>query len=232
MKNKLLSAIIILLVEAVIITVMLILPIAMPTRVRILDICVLTIIWMMLSYDLFRPLIKTVFKNAPEYGSLGVRWSGQIFYIISSIIWAIIGAVVPIVFLFQLLGQGLLFGILLLAFFYGSKAGQQVTKIATKQEKVLVGRQQMRNAIRDIQDKTAIDKFPEAFCASIKDLDDKLRFIAPSDSPEAIKYEEQFAEIAQKICIAMSNYKMNEDDIRQDLLRLHRILGNRKSVRE
>lgn len=232
MKNKLLSAIIILIVEAVIVTVMLILPIPLPTRVRILDICVLSVIWFMFSYDLFRPLINTALKNAPEYGSLGIRWSGQIFYIIASITFAVIGAIVPIAFIYQLLGQGLLVGILLLVFFYGAKAGQQVTKVAAQQDKVIAGRQQMRDAIRDIQDEIAIANYPAPFCTTIKDIEDRLRYIAPSGSAEAIKYEKQFIDVAQKVCIAMSNYNMNEESIKQDLLRLNRILENRKSVRE
>lgn len=232
MKNKLLSAIIILIVEAVLITAMLLLPFPIPTRVRILDICVLTIIWMTLCYDLFHPLIKTAFKNAPEYGSLGVRWNGQIFYTIASITLAIIGITAPIAFIFQLLGQCLLFGILLSAFFYGSMAGLQVTKVATQQEKVLAGRQQMREAIHSIQDKIAVGNYPATFCTSIKELEDALRFIAPSDSQTAITYEKQFTEMAQKICIAMTNYTMNEDSIKQDLLHLHRILENRKKVCE
>lgn len=232
MKNKLLSAIIILIVEAVLITAMLILPFPIPTRVRILDICVLSIIWMIFCYDLFHPLIKTAFKNAPEYGSLGVRWNGQIFYIIAAITFAIIGITAPIAFIFQLLGQCLLLGILFSAFFYGSMAGRQVTKVAAQQEKVLAGRQQMKEAIHSIQDEIAVGNFPTSFCASIREIEDVLRFIAPSDSSEAIKYEKQFTEIAQKVRIAMTNYTMNEDSIKQDLLHLHRILENRKNVCE
>ncbi len=232
MKNKLLSTIIIPIVEAVLITVMLLLPLPIPTRVRILDICVLSIIWMTLCYDLFHPLIKTAFKNAPEYGSLGVRWSMQIFYVIVSIAFAVIGATVPIAFIFQLLGQCLLFGILLSAFFYGSIAGRQVTKIAVQQEKVLNGRQQMKEAIHSIQDEIAVGNFPGYFCTSVGELDDALHYIAPSDSSEAIKYEKQFTEIAQKVRIAMTNYNMNEESIKLDLLHLHRILKNRKNICE
>lgn len=232
MKNKLLSAIIILIVEAIIVTSMLILPVTMPTEVRVLDICVLSIIWFMLSYDLFRPLIKFAFKNAPEYGSLGIRWIGQIFYIITSITFAVIALIFSISFVYQLLGQGLLFSFLLLAFFYATKAGNLVTQVATQQDNVIAARQQMRDIIRDIQDQIAIANYPAPFCASINDLEDKLRYLAPSDCAEAKKYEKQFTEVAQKVCIAMSNYVLNEDSINQDLLRLHRILENRKNVRE
>lgn len=231
MKNILFSAII-LIVEIIIVTVILTLPVVMPTRVRILDVCVLSIIWLMFSYDLFRPLIKTVFKNAPEYGSLGVRWKAQIFYIIASVTVIVIGAIIPIAFIYQLLMQGFLFVILLLGFFFGARAGQQITKVAEQQDKVIAGRQQMRDAIRDIQDKIAIGNYPAFFCASIKDIEDRLRYIAPSGSADAIKYEMQFTEVAQKVCIAISDYSMNENIIKQDLLQLNRILENRKSVRE
>ncbi len=232
MKNKILSTVIILIVEIVLVVGMLLLPIPMPTRVRVLDSCVLSVLWLLFSYDLFNPLLKIESKNAPEYGSLGIRWSLQIFYAVTSIAVIVAGIAVPLEFFYQLLGQVFLFGTLLSAFVWSRKAGQQVTKVAAQQEKVLSGRQQMKDAIGDIQDKIAIANYPSSFCVSVKEIEDKLRYIAPSDNPGAIKLENQFVEIAQKISIAMANYAMNEDNIKQDLLRLHRILENRKNICE
>ena len=118
MKRTILAAIVLLIAEAVIVYAMLLIPIPIPIRVRILDMVVLSIVLWMVGYDLFRPLVNLAVKNPPEVGSLGVRWTGQILYLLFAIGFAIIGVVYPIPFIYQLLGQALLVGLLLLNYYF------------------------------------------------------------------------------------------------------------------
>ena len=232
MKRTILAAIVLLIAEAVIVCAMLLIPIPIPIRVRILDMVVLSIVLWMVGYDLFRPLVNLAVKNPPEVGSLGVRWTGQILYLLFAIGFAIIGVVYPIPFIYQLLGQALLVGLLLLNYYFAMHAAEMVKKVGKREEAVLEGREQMRRALSHIQDEIAISSnLPEYFRVSINDIEDKLRYISPSDNADAVSYEKQFADIANRVCVAMANFSMNEESIKQDLLRMQRALENRKKVR-
>lgn len=232
MKRTILAAIVLLIAEAVIVYAMLLIPIPIPIRVRILDMVVLSIVLWMVGYDLFRPLVNLAVKNPPEVGSLGVRWTGQILYLLFAIGFAIIGVVYPIPFIYQLLGQALLVGLLLLNYYFAMHAAEMVKKVGKREEAVLEGREQMRRALSHIQDEIAISSnLPEYVRVSINDIEDKLRYISPSDNADALSYEKQFADIANRVCVAMANFSMNEESIKQDLLRMQRVLENRKKVR-
>ena len=232
MKRTILAAIVLLIAEAVIVFAMLLIPIPIPIRVRILDMVVLSIVLWMVGYDLFRPLVNLAVKNPPEVGSLGVRWTGQILYLLFAIGFAVASVVYEILFVYQLLGQALLVGLLLLNYYFAMHAAKMVEKVGKGEDAVLAGREQMRRALLQIQDEIAISSnLPEYFRVSINDMGDKLRYISPSDNADAISYEKQFGDIANRVCIAMANFSMNEESIKQDLLRMQRVLENRKKVR-
>lgn len=232
MKRTILAAIALLIAEAFIVCAILLIPYPIPIEVRILDMVVLSIVLWMVGYDLFRPLVNLAVKNPPEVGSLGVRWTGQILYLLFAIGFAVISVVYSISFVYQLLGQGLLVGFLLLNYYFAIHASEMVQKVGEREEAVLAGREQMRRALSQIEDEIAIrSNLPEYFRVSINDIADKLRYISPSDNADAILYEKQFADIANRVCLAMSNFAMNEENIKQDLLRMQRVLENRKKVR-
>lgn len=232
MKRIVLAAIVLLIAETFIVSAMLVIPIPIPIRIRILDMVVLSIVLWVVGYDLFRPLINLTIKNPPEVGSLGVRWTGQFLYLLFAIGFAIIGVVYPVPFIYQLLGQALLVGFLLLNYYFTTHAAEMVKKVGKREDTMLEGREQMRRALAHLQDEIAISSnFPEQFRVSINEMEDKLRYISPSDNADAISYEKQFADIANRVCIAMANYSMNEENIKQDLLRMQRVLESRKKVR-
>lgn len=232
MKRTILAAIVLLIAEAFIVCAMLLIPVSIPIRVRILDMVILSIVLWMFGYDLFRPLVNLAVKNPPEVGSLGVRWTGQFLYLLFAISFAIIGVIYPIPFVYQLIGQFLLVGLLLLSYYFAIHAAEMVKKVGKREDDVLEGREQMRRALSQIQDEIAINPdIPEYFRASINDMEDKLRYISPSDKADAISYEKQFVDISSRVCIAMANFAMNGESIKQHLLRMQNVLENRKKVR-
>lgn len=231
MKKTILSAFILIFAEALIIAIMLLIPYPIPTRVRILDICVLSVILWMIGYDLFRPLVNLAVKNPPEIGSLGIRWYGQYLYLLVAIGFGIAGIAADIPFVYQLLGQIVILGMLLLTYYFAMHAASKVTQVAEEEDRLLAGRQLMRTAIQQVQDEIAVSTdLPEYFRAQISQINESMRFISPCGSAEAVSYEKQFAEIAQRIVIAMSNFNMNEEAIKKDLLRMQRVLENRKNT--
>ena len=232
MKRTILAAIVLLIAEAFIVCAMLLIPIPIPIRIRILDMVVLSIVLWMLGYDLFRPLVNLAVKNPPEVGSLGVRWAGQISYLLLAIGFAIIGIVYPIPFIYQLLGQVFIVGLLLLIYYFAIHVAEMVKKVGKREDSMLEGRMQMRRALSQIQDEIAINsKLPEYFRVSINDMEEKLRYISPCDNVDAILYEKQFIDLASKVSTAMTNFAMNEESIKQDVQKMQRALENRKKVR-
>lgn len=232
MKRTILAAIVLLIAEFVIVYTMLQIPESLPMQVRILDIVVLSIVLWMICYDLFRPIVNVNAKNPREVGSLGVRWIGQIIYAIIAIGFGIVAAVFGIVFIYQLLVQLVLLAFLLLVFYFAIYASEKVNKVAVKEEAALERKELMRMALAEIQDEVAIGSgYPEYFRLAINEMDEKIRYISPTDKAEALSYEKQFADIAGRVCAAMSNFSMNEENIKQDLQRMQRALENRKKVR-
>lgn len=232
MKKTILGILALLTIEGFIISAMLLLPIPIPVGVKVLDIVILSIILWLFGYDLIRPLVDTDKKNPTEVGSLGIRWSGQLLYSVLAVSFAVIAAVCAISLTWQILIQSLFLAILFITFFFSLHASDQVQKIADKEDQVIAGRDKIRIAVTQIHDEVTIQtNLPEYVRMAVNEMEEKAQFISPSNKSEAIAYEAQFAEVASRVCSAMSNFKINEDTIRQDLMRLQRILDNRKKVR-
>lgn len=233
MKHKIISAVILLALEAIIISLALWAGehFDIPTNILVLDIVVLTIMLVLGGYESFQPLFAMVFKKLDEVASLGLRWMSLAFYMVCALVLIVLGVIIPISFFFQLIGQVFLLVILLAAYLTSSTTATLIGKVAAKEEKVLAGRQSMRTAVRQMKDEVAITSgVPEYINEAISEMEEKLRYISPCENPEAIAYEKQFADIAERVLIAMNNVDMNEEAIKKDLLRLHRLIENRKNT--
>ena len=217
MKKTILGILALLTIEGFIISAMLLLPIPIPVGVKVLDIVILSIILGLFGYDLIHPLVDTDKKNPTEVGSLGIRWSGQMLYSVLAVAFAVLAAIIGISLTWQILIQSLFLAILFITFLFSLYASDQVQKIADKEDQVLAGRDKLRLAVTQIHDEVAIQpNLPEYVRIAINEMEEKTRFISPCNKAEAIAYETQFEEVASRVCIAMSNFKINEDSIRQD----------------
>lgn len=232
MKRSILATFAMLLFQACIIYGVLVYLPWVPMRVKVLDIIVFSIILWMYGYDLFYPIVNLNEKNPPEVGTLGVRWTGQFIYTFVAIGIAVYGICYYAPFKLQLLGQVLIFALLLLFFFGAANTFVMVKKVAKHEEAMLSGRQQMRTAFRQVMDELAINPdISQHVSNSLKDIEEKLKYISPSDNSEAINYENQFVNLANKILLEMSDFKLNEENIRQDIAHMQRVLENRKNIR-
>lgn len=233
MKHKIISAVILLALEAIIISLALWAGehFDIPTNILVLDIVVLTIMLVLGGYESFQPLFAMVFKKLDEVASLGLRWMSLAFYMVCALVLIVLGIIIPISFFFQLIGQVFLLVILLGSYLMSSTTAGHIAKVAETENNVIAARQSMRTAVRQIKDELAIiSQTPEYIKEAIDDMEEKLRYISPCGNPEAIAYEKQFADIAERVVIAMSNLEMNEEAIKKDLLRLQRLIENRKNT--
>lgn len=206
-------------------------PVEMEASVRVLDIIVADVIICLFGYDLFLPLITLDTKHPTEVGSLGIRWQTNITYTLLAVGFAVVAYYYEMSPLYQYLGQALLLVLMILMLGASAHASEKVAEVGRREDKMIDGRQKMRTAIRRIQDDLAVKgQVPQDVRNSIQIIEEKLRYITPSLNSEAVALEQDFVEEADKLRIALSNVAMNEDAIKNYLLKMQRILDNRKQV--
>lgn len=228
--KRFLGILILLLGQAFIVAAMLLLPHGLEQNIMILDTVVLSIIWWVFSFDLIRPIISEG-DHAPEIGSLGIRWKGQLLYAFLAIVFGILAAYFSLKFEYQLLGQGGLFGILMLTWLFSLMAKRKVSEVAAAETKALDGRAQMKIAVREVQD--ALFDSPDApddIRRAIEEIESQLRFITPCSNPEALAYEQKFIQLAHEIAITLPHAKLEGESLRANVARLQRTLAQRKSI--
>lgn len=228
--KRFLGILILLLGQAFIVAAMLLLPHGLEQNIMILDTVVLSIIWWVFSFDLIRPIISEG-DHAPEIGSLGIRWQGQLLYAFLAIVFGILAAYFSLKFEYQLLGQGGLFGILVLTWLFSLMAKRKVSEVAAAETKALDGRAQMKIAVREVQD--ALFDSPDApddIRRAIEEIESQLRYITPCSNPEALAYEQKFIQLAHEIAITLPHAKMEGESLRANVARLQRTLAQRKSI--
>lgn len=228
--KRFLGILILLLGQAFIVAAMLLMPHGLEQNIMILDTVVLSIIWWVFSFDLIRPIISEG-DHAPEIGSLGIRWQGQLLYAFLAIVFGILAAYYSLKFEYQLLGQGGLFGILVLTWLFSLMAKRKVSEVAAAETKALDGRAQMKIAVREVQD--ALFDSPDApddIRRAIEEIESQLRYITPCSNPEALAYEQKFIQLAHEIAITLPHAKMEGESLRANVARLQRTLAQRKSI--
>lgn len=228
--KRFLGILILLLGQAFIVAAMLLLPHGLEQNIMILDTVVLSIIWWVFSFDLIRPIISEG-DHAPEIGSLGIRWKGQLLYAFLAIVFGILAAYFSLKFEYQLLGQGGLFGILVLTWLFSLMAKRKVSEVAAAETKALDGRAQMKIAVREVQD--ALFDSPDApddIRRAIEEIESQLRYITPCSNPEALAYEQKFIQLAHEIATTLPHAKMEGESLRANVARLQRTLAQRKSI--
>lgn len=205
------------------------------TTILILDILVSTAIWAALSVDFFKPWIDLNSEQPRQVGSLGIRWTATFLYAVAAVAVMYFGGVTDGSTLISAFGQcGLqtvLFLLLISGMSWSFMAGDKVEEIARIEKGKLSGRASMKTALRKLSDELAINTdIPLYLKNEIASLEESMRYITPSSNIEAQELEVEFNDVVDNIRFALSNFEMNEDAIKKNLLRLNRILESRKNV--
>ena len=230
MKRIILTSLLALLGEAFIISAMLLLPHGLAQDIMILDTVVLSIIWALICYDLYRPIISDS-DHAPEVASIGIRWQGQLAYMVLAVGFGVAAGIYECAFIYQVLGQGGLLGILLFAWVFSTAAGHKASAVAAQEKNALAGRKQMNKVVDQLQNALADGTdIPADIRSALNGITDQLRYITPSDKQEAVELEQQFIRLAHEIAIALPHRKTEEQEIHALIARLERTLAQRKQI--
>ena len=218
--------------EALIIAAFIIWKGNMPTDTHILSLVIVSLVYLLITVDVISPLVNLTDRSQKQIGSLGVRWTVTYIYAFLAI-----GAVVlcnwvyEVGFKYQMLIHGALIILLLLGITGVLHTADKVAEISEheiRMESGLVNLKQTSNALKaNLIGKTNISP---AVIQRLDRLEEEIRYISPSNLPEAATLENQLAATLHNINMELGNYEMNAQHIETMLQQAEFTLINRKSL--
>ena len=134
-------------------------------------------------------------------------------------------------FVWQLFAHGVLWVLLILAFvsFFSSYA--KVAQVHQQEVQNSKGVQLMKNTI-ELVTVLMIENsgLSETFINRVHTIKDELRYLAPSNTPEARTLEAEFVQTANEVALAIPNYTTNSEQVEKLLSKLEHIYKIRKST--
>lgn len=202
------------------------------SSVLVIDILVSTIIWGAFSIDIFRPLMDDE-KHPRQVGSLGLRWFTSCCYAVLAILIMVLAGLFHWPPFICGVAQVVALVLLILGFWSASHAGDKVQQVAQLEGEKLAGRATMAAAVRQLKNEAALSpQVPQYVKAKIDEFADEMRYVTPSSDAEAQALERQFADQADSIRCALSQFEMNEETVNKSLQRMALILSDRKNIKQ
>lgn len=203
-----------------------------PDNVLILNIVVSSIILTLSFIDLFLPLVNLQDRTGRGVGSLGVRWWVVGFYAIASVgvmlgcnLYADVG------FQAQLIIHCVLLLLLLIGIVAMFHSSDKVAEVYEKEQLLQSGVEQMREVMSELVDLVALEPvLSDVQKNQVMRLNDRMRYLSPSNNERAAQLESQFVEAVRMIQIAMSGEVRNEEKIDTLIKKAELIFEKRKSL--
>jgi hypothetical protein len=230
--KKIVSWLLLLLGEALIITAFILLGGNLTDRILALNIVVSSIIYGLFFVDILVPWIDFKDKSQKRVGSMGIRWLVTWLYAAAAIIVMLAANVVyDLLFSTQLLLHGVLLFLLFLGLLASLHAKNKVNELYHTETASRNGIVEMKKAMQSLKNKISeTANLPNHFIQRINELEEKLRFISPTENAEAHELEYSFIETVHAIRFALTDYSLNEEQIENNLKKCDRLYQNRKQI--
>lgn len=230
--KKTISWLSLLLGEILIITVFILFRGNQTDNILVLNIVVSTIIYGLFFVDILIPLVGFNDKSYKTIGSIGVRWLATWLYAIVAVAIMIVSNIVlDLVFSTQIIIHGVLFFLLLLGFVAALHSSDKVTEVYAQEIANVNGINEMKLAMLNLRYKISNNsELPDYFINRINVLQEDLRFVSPSNEPEANDLESSFIETLNNIGIEIYDFAMNEESIKSNLQKCEWIYQHRKNI--
>lgn len=203
-----------------------------PLNLFALHLSVSLLIYALFFVDLLLPWVNWSDRSKSRIASIGLRWFFTCIYTILVIGTMIVcNRVFHVDFSVQLIIHGILLFILVLGMSGALHASDKVASVYKKEETLQSMVSEMRRAVAELKN-VAYD-FPnlsERIKQEIKDLEEDLRYLSPSDNLEAREIEQEFLQIIHDLSANFIKYSENSDRIMPLLEKAKYILKNRKSI--
>ncbi len=225
MIRKFLSWVALAICEAIMIAAFLLYRGDMPTEVMILDMVVCTIIIGLFFVDITRPWGD---EHTAKLGAMGVRWTITFIYAILAV--GLMIALRNQEFSVQLLVQGGILVLLLLGLAAALRTREQIVGVHKEEQQKVGNRDSVKNAWRDLLEKMDLQPdFPVALRERTNTMVQDMRYLSPTNNPEALDTDRQLVEGAVEIGRMVGDYRMNAEQAEQVLARCERLLQRRRT---
>ena len=225
MTRKILSWAALALCEAIMIAAFIIYRGDMPTEVVVLDIVVCSIIIGLFFVDIIRPWGD---EFTAKLGAMGVRWTITSIYAILAV--GLMIALRHNTFNLQLLVQGGLVVLLLIGFAAALLTREQIADVHKEEQQKVGNRDSVKKAWQDLLENMNLQSdFPVALRERANTMLQDMRYLSPTNNPEALDTDRQLVEGAAEIGRMLGDYRMNAEQAEQVLARCERLLQRRRT---
>ena len=202
-----------------------------PDNVFTLNLIVSSLIYCMLFVDVLVPWVDFKEVSHKRVGTIGLRWFITGVYAVLAVCGMIL---MPLLFgrAFepQLVFQCALAFALLLGFVGMMHTSDKIAEVSSEEIRNKQGLSDMKSALAKLQENMHERNVPVQYIDAVNGLSEEIRYIAPSNEPEAHLLEKEFTAIIDSIVAGISNFEMNREQIDSELKKAHRICINRKSI--
>lgn len=225
MTRKILSWVALAICEAILIAAFILYRGEMPTGVMILDIAVSTVILGLIFVDVVRPWDD---EHTAKLGSMGIRWTLTIIYAVLAV--GLMIALREKDFSIQLLVQGGLIVILLLGLAAALRTREQIVGVHKEEMQKVGERDNVKKAWSVLLEKMdSQPDFPPELRERTNALLQDMRYLSPSNNPEALDTDRQLVERAAEIGRMVGDYRMNAEQAEQAIARCERMMQRRRT---
>jgi len=199
------------------------------TKIKVLDIIVVCVLYSSVAELLFFPMINLTEKSNKEAAMMGVHYNTLYTCICLSSVIILLGIVCDLSFTVQLIAQL----VVLFIFFIGRAAtlhsGEHAQKIYEKEQVVISGKMSMRKAMDSAMEEIVTsNNLNPNIVKRLEELSESLRFITPSGNAEAVELENEFSEMVHKVQVLCRDSVANSEVLIEDISKLERIVAKRK----
>lgn len=201
-------------------------------NVLTLNIIVSSIIYSLFFIDILVPWIDLNDKSQRRVGSIGVRWFVTWTYASLAVALMLFGnEIVEVKFSTQLIVHAVLFFFLLLGLLGAVHSSGKVRSVHEQETANRSGINELKKAIGSLKDRmNDLSGLPEYLINRVNALEEGIRFISPSNNPEAYEMEDTLIKTINDISYAINNFSMNEEVVELNLRKCERIYQNRKKI--
>lgn len=203
-----------------------------PDSIFALNIIVSSIVYALCFVDVLFPWINRRDSSGRQVGSLGLRWTVSTLYTLLAIAaMLLLNKVFGAIFLVQLIVHVILLFLLVLGFTAVLHSSDKVASVHAGQAVRRQGVTDMATAVAGLEeDLLDYPDVPQELMDMVRNMKDDIRYVSPSDNPEAGNLEQQFVDRIESVTGWIHDFDRNRAEVEKAVIAAGRILRRRKDM--
>ena len=217
--------------EAIIVTCFLLFS-KLPTNITVLNICVSSVVYLMMFIGIKPGWIDLNDKSQKQVGGLGISWTAFTLYSIAAVaVMLLANLSFRWGFSLQLIIQIILVFFLAISLFWQGLANNKVEEVYNQETALKAGVAEIKKAIKSLKDNISITPgLPQDFVKKIDEINEEITYLRPSNNDDAASAEESILNHIHEIEIMINNFQLNENNINLVVQKLEIAVNNRKHL--